>query len=82
MKYRCGRFKLVENVSSEFIFRSMSTHQILIILVVDTRVLTCVADSLQERRFARINPTNYNDTEVSKFRSEVIGIKVLHGRCG
>jgi hypothetical protein len=50
---------------AEFIFRSMNTHQVLIILVVDTRVLGCVADSLQERRFASISPTDYKDTKAS-----------------
>ena len=67
---------------AEFIFSSMNTHQVLIILVVDTRVLGCVADSLQERRFASISPTDYKDTKASIFRSEVIGIAVAHDRCG
>ena len=60
----------------------MNAHQIVIILVVDTRVLSCVADSLQERRFARISPTDYKDTKASIFRSEVIAIAVAHGCCG
>ena len=67
---------------AEFISSSMNTHQVLIILVVDTRVLGCVADSLQERRFASISPTDYKDTKASIFRSEVIGIAVAHDRCG
>ena len=62
-------------------FRSMNTHQILIILVVDTRILGRVADSLQDRRFARISPTDYKDAKASIFRSEVIGIKVAHDGC-
>ena len=53
-----------------YIFRSTNTHQALIILVVDTKVLSCVADSLQERRFASISPTDYKDTEASICRSE------------
>jgi hypothetical protein len=65
-----------------FIFRSMNTHQVLIILVVDTRVLSCVANSLQKRRFASISSTYYKDTKSSIFLSEVIGITVAHGRCG
>ena len=60
---------------AEFIFRSMNTHQVLLI-VVDTRILRCVADSLQERRFASIGPSDYKDTKVSIFRSEVIGITI------
>ena len=64
----------------DFIFRSMKTHHVLVILVVDTRVLGCVADSVQERRFASISPTNYKDTKASIFRSKVIGIAVTHGR--
>ena len=60
----------------------MNAHQVLVILVVDTRVLGCVADSLQERRFASISPTDYKDTKTSIFRSEVIGITVAHDRCG
>ena len=59
----------------------MNAHQVLII-VVDTRVLGCVADSLQERRFASISPTDYKDTKASIFRSEVIEITVVHDRCG
>ena len=59
----------------------MNTHQVLIILVVDTRVLGCVTDSLQERRFASIGPTDYKDTKASIFRSEVIGNTVAHDRC-
>ena len=61
----------------------MKTHQILI-LVADTRVLSCVADSLQERHFASISPTNYKDTKASIFRSKVIAIADTpgrHGRC-
>ena len=60
----------------------MTTHQVLIIVVVDTGILSCVADSLQERRFTSIGPTDYKDTEASIFRSEVIGITVAHCRCG
>ena len=67
---------------ADFIFRSMKTHHVLVILVVDTRVLSCVADSFQERRFARISPTHYKDTKVSISHSKLIGIKVAHGRCG
>ena len=58
----------------------MNTHQVLLILIVDTRVLSCVADSLQERRFSSISPTDYKDTKASIFRSEVIGITVAHDR--
>ena len=58
----------------------MNTYQVLIILVVDTRVLSCVADSLQKCRFASISPTDYQDTKVSICRSEVIEIKVTHDR--
>ena len=60
----------------------MNTHQVLIVLVVDTRVLGCVADSLQERRFASISPTDYKDTKASIFRSEVIESTVVHDCCG
>ena len=60
----------------------MNTHQVLIIVVVDTRIFGRVADSLQERRFASISPTNYKNTKVGIFRSEVVGITVVHGRCG
>ena len=58
----------------------MNTHQVHIVLVVDTRVLGCVADSLQECRFASISPTDYKDTKASIFRSEVIGVTVVHDR--
>jgi hypothetical protein len=58
---------------AEIMLNSMNTHQALTILVVDTRVLGCVADSLQERRFPSIGPTDYKDTKASIFRSEIIG---------
>ena len=58
----------------------MNTHQVIIIFVVYTRVLGCVADSLQERRFASISPTDYKDTKASICRSQVIEITVIHGR--
>ena len=58
----------------------MNTHQILTILVVDTGVIGCVADSLQECRFASISPTDYKDTKASIWLSEVIGITVAHDR--
>ena len=64
---------------AEFILRSKNTDQDLLILVVDVRVLGCVADSLQDRRFASISPTDYKDTKASICCSEVIGITVSHG---
>jgi hypothetical protein len=67
---------------AEIIFRSINTHQVLII-VVDTRILGCVADSLQKSRFASIGASDYKDAETSIFRSEFIGITVTHhGRFG
>ena len=72
----------MEISESEFIFRSMNTHQILIILVVDTRLLGCVADSLQERCFASISTTDYKNTKAFIFRSDVIDFTVAHGCCG
>jgi hypothetical protein len=60
------------------IFRSLNAHQVLII-VVDTRIFGCVADSLQQRRFAGISPTDYEDAKSSIFRSEFIWIKAAHG---
>ena len=66
---------------AEFIFASMNTHQVLII-VVDTRIVGCVADSLQERRFASVSPTDYKDAKVRIFRSEIVRITVVHDRCG
>ena len=63
----------------------MKTHQVLIILVVDTRILGCIADSLQKRRFAGISPSDYKDTKAGIFRSKIIGrlkVTVAHGRCG
>ena len=59
----------------------MNTHQILIV-VVDKRIFDCVADSLQDRRFASISAPDYKNTKMSIFRSEVIGNRVAHGRCG
>ena len=58
------------------------THQVLIILVVATRVLFRVADSLQERSFASISTTDYKDTKASILCSEVIGITGAHGCYG
>ena len=56
----------------------MKTHHVLVILVVDTRVLGYVADSLQERRFASISPTDYKDTKAFIFRSEIIVFTAAH----
>ena len=58
---------------AEIMLNSMKTHQVLAIVIVDTRVLGCVADSLQERRFPSIGPTDYKDTKASIFLSEIIG---------
>ena len=63
-----------------FIFRSMNAHQVLIILVVDTRVFGCVADSFQESRFTSISPTDYKDSKASIFLSKFIGTRVAHDR--
>ena len=63
----------------------MKTHQVLIILVVDTRFLGCIADSLQKRCFASISPSDYKDMKAGIFRSKLIGrlkVMVAHGRCG
>ena len=64
----------------KFYLQGFKNHQVLKI-VVDTRILGCIADSFQERRFASISPTNYKDSKVSIFRSEVIEIFIAHGRC-
>ena len=66
-------------MSEAVIFKSTNTHQVLIV-VVDTRVLGGVADSLQERRFASVSPTDHKNTKASILLSEVIG--VAHGGCG
>ena len=66
---------------ADFIFGSINTHQVLIIVVVDTRILGGITDSLQECRFASISPTDYKNTKASIFRSKVIGIAVAHDRC-
>ena len=52
----------------------------ILIFVVDARVLGCVADSLQVRRFARTSPSDYKDTKANKY-FEGIGIMMAHGRC-
>ena len=64
----------------EFIFRSMNTHQVHIIRIVDTSLLGCVADSLQERCFSSISPTDYKDMKAFIFHSEVIDFTVAHDR--
>ena len=61
----------MEMSEAEFTLSPMSTRQVLIIY---TRVLGCVADSLQERRFSRISPTDYKDTKARIFHSEIIGV--------
>ena len=55
----------------------MNTHQVLIV-VVDARVLSRVADTLQERCFASISPTDYKYSKASIHRSEVIVFTVAH----
>jgi hypothetical protein len=64
----------VEMLEAGFILSPINAHQVLTIPVIHARVLGCVADSLQERRFARISPTNYKDTKARIFRSEIIGV--------
>ena len=51
-------------------------------ILVDRKVFGCIADSLEERRFARIIPTNYKDMKGSIFCSDVIGIAVAYDCCG
>ena len=55
----------------------MNTHQVFLI-VVDTRILGCVTDSLQESRFASIGPSDYKYAKMSILCSEVIGITIAH----
>ena len=55
----------------------MSAHQVLLI-VINTRILGGVTDSLQERRFSSIGPSDYKYTKVSILCSEVIGITIAH----
>ena len=60
----------------------MKTHQVLIALVVDTRVFGCITNSLQERCFPSISPSDYKDTKAGIFCSKVIGrlkVTVAHG---
>ena len=59
----------------------MNTHQILFVVVVDTRVIGCITNTLQERCFASISPTNYKNTKSSILRSLFISIRIVHGRC-
>ena len=69
----------------KFIFGFKKTHQVLIVLVVDARVFCGIADSLQERRFASISPSDYKNTKAGIFRPKVIRslkVTVAHGRCG
>ena len=63
----------MEILEAEFVFSPMNTRQVLTSLVIDARVLGCVADSLQERCLTRISPTNYKDTKARIFISEIIG---------
>ena len=71
----------MEMLAAEFILSPMNTRQVFAILVIYTRVLGRVADSLQERRFSCISPTDYKDTKARIFLSELIdGIEVTHRR--
>jgi len=74
VEYRRGRLKLVTMLEGELILSPMNTRQVLTTLVIYTRVLGCVTDSLQERRFACIGPTDYKDTKARIFLSELIGV--------
>ena len=62
-------------MSEAVIFKSTNTHQVLIV-VVDTRVLGSVADTLQEGCFTSVSPTDYKYSKASILRSEVIVITV------
>ena len=59
----------------------MNAYQVLII-VVDTRIIGCVANSLQESGFASIGPSDYKNTKMGIFCSKIIWIKVAHVRGG
>ena len=72
----------MEMLAAEFILSPMNTRQVFAILVIYTRVLGSVADSLQERRFSRISPTDYKDTKARIFLAEIIGVLVAHRRRG
>ena len=65
-------------MSETFIFRTINTHQVLIV-VVDTRVIGGVADSLQKRCFASVSAADYKNAKASILLSELIGIRVAHG---
>jgi hypothetical protein len=69
-----GRFKLVENVLSKIHLQVYEHSPSSYYVVEDTRILGCVADSLQQRRFASISQTDYKDTKASIFCSEIIWI--------
>ena len=67
---------------AKFIFWFISTHQVLIILVVvDTRVLgyVALADSSQERHFASMADYKYKKA-ISIYSLEVIGYKAAQWR--
>ena len=74
----------MKNVRSRIHPQVYDTHQVHIILVIDTSesLLGCVADSLQERRLASISPTDHKDTKASIFCSEVVNSTVAHCCCG
>ena len=63
---------------AKLIFKSMNTHQVLLLIVVYTRILGCVTDSLQEGRFSSIGPSDYKYSKVSILCSEIIGITIAH----
>ena len=65
-------------LEAEFMSKFIKTTHV----VVGKRVISCIADSLQKRRFASISSTDYKDTKASIFSSEFMGINVAHGRCG
>ena len=72
----------LKRLDSESNFRSMNTHNVLIV-VVYTWVIRCVAHTLQESRFSGVRSTDYKDAKASIFLSELIGINVVaHCCCG
>ena len=72
----CSSLRLLPFVllSSRPVSLHLLDYHVPIILVVDARVLGCVADSLQQRRFAGISPTDYKDTKASILCSQIIGV--------
>jgi len=61
--------QLIEKTSEQMPLEWQITHQFVILFVVDTRLLVCVADSFQECRFTGVGTADHKNAKLTVFLS-------------